>query len=242
MNFDRQAEHHKLQKKIITGKAFDLVIYRNTASDPKQLHVYIGGDGRPWLQNRYKSIDPTTRRMTTLALMVLDKNPAIYLGRPCYHSNGIGRGCSDKWWTSHRYSKTAVNDMRDVLDQYLTGHNVEYLTLIGFSGGGTIAMLLAPLLKQTATVITISGNLDTDAWARMHNYTPLFGSSNPARQAKSHKKIRKTHLIGLQDKNIPVDAIIEHFAKQQNTEIVLYPEFTHHCCWREMWPDYLAEM
>ena len=241
-DFDLQANHHQLQKHIVAGRYFDLAIYENAAPDTKQLHVYIGGDGKPWLNERYISIDPTTRRATTLALMALDTSAAIYLGRPCYHSKGKGRGCSDKWWTSHRYSQTVVNDMHYVLDQYLSAHNIQSLTLIGFSGGGSIAMLLAPLLKQTATVITISGNLDTDAWVRMHNYTPLSGSLNPARQAKLHKTIRKIHLIGMQDKNIPVHAIIDQFSQRANTQIIPYPSYTHHCCWRDVWPELLEEI
>lgn len=241
-DFDFQATSHQLRKHVSAGKYFDLSVYENNNSGSGHLHVYIGGDGKPWLKNRYKSIDPTTRRMTTLALMAQDKSPAIYLGRPCYHSKGIGRGCSNKWWTSHRYSKKVVQDMYHVLDNYIAEHDIQTLTLIGFSGGGAIVMLLAPLVKQTAMVITINGNLDTDAWLRMHHYTPLSGSLNPALQTGLSKDIRQIHLIGLQDRNIPVDVIINQFAKQINTEIISYPEFTHHCCWQDIWATFLQEM
>ena len=241
-NFDVYATSHQLHKHFSAGKFFDLAVYENSNSDRNHLHVYIGGDGKPWLKNRFKSIDPTSRRMTTLALMALDKRSAIYLGRPCYHNMAASRGCSDKWWTSHRYSKKIVDDMSYVLDKYIVEHNTQSITLFGFSGGGTIAMLLAPLIKQTVSVVTINGNLDTDEWVKLHNYTPLFGSLNPALQTKLSKNIRQIHLVGLQDRNIPVDVIINQFAGQKNTEIISYPEFTHHCCWQDIWPEFLQKM
>lgn len=242
VEFEYKAATYPLDKSVLAGKNFDYVVFKNQKADTKQLHVYIGGDGQPWLNNRYRSKDPTTRRMTTLGLMSLDEGPAIYMGRPCYHVAGVGRGCSDQWWTSHRYSKIVVNDMHYVLSNYIADHGVQSLTIIGFSGGGALAMLLAPLIKETATLITISGNLDTDAWGRRHNFTPLFNSLNPAHQPEIRNNIRKIHLVGMQDKNIPVDVIISRFENQQNTEIIRYPSFTHHCCWQAIWLDILNQI
>ncbi len=242
VEFERQAGAYQLQKSILRGSVFDLVVFEKQRVDGEALHVYIGGDGQPWLNNIYKSKDPTSRRMTALALMQLDHNPAIYLGRPCYHTQGVGRNCEDKWWTSHRYSIQIVDDMRDVLNQYIAERGIHSVTLIGFSGGGTLAMLLAPLIKEIVKVVTVSGNLDTEAWLALHRYTPLLGSINPARQMQSVAGIDKLHLLGMQDHNLPIKTLIDRFEPQPNTQIIRYPEFNHQCCWQSVWPALLDQI
>ena len=239
IEFERQAVAYQLHKSVLKSRVFDLVVFENQRFDGEALHVYIGGDGQPWLNNIYKSKDPTSRRMTALGLMQLDQSPAIYLGRPCYHTQGASRNCEDKWWTSHRYSKKVVDAMRYALNQYISERGIQAVTLIGFSGGGTLAMLLAPLIKETVKVVTISGNLDTEAWLALHHYTPLLESLNPARQMQSVAGVDKLHLLGMQDHNLPVEALIKRFEPEPNTQIIRYREFDHHCCWQSVWPALL---
>lgn len=241
-NFERAVDDLQLTKKTVSTKQFDLRVYENRFKQGRSLHVYIGGDGKPWLNHRYKSKDPTPRRLTALSLMQLDTRRAIYLGRPCYHHNGIGRNCSDKWWTSHRYAQAVVDSLSEAVKQYIIEHDIQTLTLIGHSGGGTLAMLLAPSIAQTTRVVTISGNLDTDAWTTLHLYTPLTGSLNPARMPELSSDIKKVHLLGGQDKNIPVEVISHQYHKRKNTKIIHFPDYTHHCCWQDRWLGILNEV
>ena len=70
--------------------------------------------------------------------------------------------------------------MAAALSDILQRRPYQGLVLIGYSGGGVLAMLLAEQFPATQAVVTVAGNLDTDAWAIEHGYSPLRGSLNPA--------------------------------------------------------------
>jgi pimeloyl-ACP methyl ester carboxylesterase len=54
------------------------------------------------------------------------------------------------------------------------------LTLVGYSGGGTIAVLLAARRSDVAEVITVAANLDVGYWTQRDGLSPLTGSLDPA--------------------------------------------------------------
>ena len=58
----------------------------------------------------------------------------------------------------------------------------ERVLLFGHSGGGVLAVLLAPRVPETAGLVTVAANLDIDRWADLHGYPRLHQSLNPARQ------------------------------------------------------------
>ncbi len=229
-----------LTKANVKSELFDIVIYKKAKRQSTTLHVYIGGDGSPWIRKRYKAKDPTSISPVILDLIEVDSNNAIILGRPCYHQYGKGRNCDAKWWTSHRYSIEIVDSMVYALKQYLADKNIHNVVLIGFSGGGTLAMLMAEKIKQATQVITINGNLDIDNWTRQNGYTPLFGSLNPVEREPLPEKIKQLHLIGGKDKNIAKTAIIKHYQGLRNVEVKVYPNHTHQCCWSDIWPNTLT--
>lgn len=211
-----------------------------TAEHYAELHVYLDGDGTPWTMHRWISDDPTPRNPLILELMALDKKPSILLGRPCYYGLSKSKHCHSQLWTSHRYSETVVTGMAHALRSWLTGRRVDKLTLIGFSGGGALAMLLAPRFEQTAMIVTIAANLDVAAWSRHHGYQPLTDSLNPVDAPPLPETIEQIHLAGLDDRNVP-PAIIESFSQREtNARYLPFAEQTHACCWADIWPGILT--
>ena len=69
---DHIAAQNELEKQIITGTIFRHVVYRKK-DDPsgKRLHIYVGSDGRPWIDGRTPAADPTPINPLALRLMVL---------------------------------------------------------------------------------------------------------------------------------------------------------------------------
>jgi pimeloyl-ACP methyl ester carboxylesterase len=114
------------------------------------------------------------------------------------------------------------------------------LVLIGYSGGGTLAMLLAPRLSNTVRVVTLAANLDVSAWAAYHTFTPLSGSLDPAREAPLGAHISQLHLTGARDRQIPPWLAAPVVARQPYAELVVLPGFDHRCCWEAQWPALLA--
>ncbi|MDH5327523.1 MAG: hypothetical protein OEZ68_16605 [Gammaproteobacteria bacterium] len=236
-----------LDRHTIQTKDFLQVIYSNkhTSLNSRHLHVYLEGDGSPWLDRFTVAADPTPRNPVALKLMALDTQPAIYLSRPCYgierkhQQPNVNSNCQPLLWTHQRYSATVVGGMVAALRIYLNKNPYTHLSFIGYSGGGVLAMLLAPRFEQTHTVVTIAANLDTQKWTRLHEFSELSGSINPAGQEPLRPSIRQVHFIGGQDTNVPQAIVTEFLQQQSNSKTVVLPHFDHVCCWEQQWPELL---
>ena len=112
----------------------------------------------------------------------------------------------------------------------------------GFRGGGTLAMLLAEHLPQIHGIVTIAGNLAVGAWTQYHRYTPLMGSLDPALRLPLNPGIFQLHMVGAKDRNIPAELTRPVIGRQQNAEFLVYDDFTHSCCWEEVWPSVLRKI
>lgn len=240
-NIDRQARKLGFSRLILQGRGFSHVSYVNAASRPGSLlHVYLEGDGSPWIREKWISSDPTPRHPVMLELMGLDREPSIYLGRPCYYGLAAQASCQPALWTHGRYSPEVIDSMAVALREFLAAHQHEGLVLLGHSGGGAIAMLLAEQFPQTRAVVTLSGNLDVDAWAKHHGYTPLHTSLNPARRPPLNPGIVQLHFAGGRDTTVPPSLISGVLARRPSAELYLIESYDHACCWLQLWPCVLG--
>ena len=238
-----EARGYGFTRKVIQGKNFFHVVFTNAPSQQsKTLHVYLEGDGRPWIHEQFVASDPTPRQPLMLRLMALDPVPSIYLGRPCYLGLASRPPCSPQFWTYGRYSQRVVDSMAAVLKQFMKQATFQSLKLIGHSGGGTLAMLLAEQLPKTRAVVTIAGNLDPDAWTLFHGYSPLRTSLNPTHRAPLNPAIYQLHLAGGRDQTIPLGMFQTAVAHQKQAEVRIISGFSHDCCWRKIWPSILTLM
>lgn len=197
------------------------------------IHIYLDGDGTPWKNKRWLSKDPTSRTPLILQLMQLDKSPALLLGRPCYHGLNITPKCDAKYWTSHRYSTAVVQSMRLALLQWLAQREYDQVILIGYSGGGVLAMLLADQIPKLKYVVTLAANLNVSEWSLYHGYPPLYDSLNPA-DLELNTQIQQLHIAGTEDKIVPAYIIEKFAAKQENATYLLLSKQDHRCCWLQV--------
>ena len=221
---------------------FDLLVAENKVSLTNTLHVYIEGDGTPWINRYFIAKDPGPYGRLALDLMRQDLSSSFYLGRPCYYSwrLPIQEDCSPLLWTDARYSETVVDNMVFVLEKYVATHAFQKVILIGHSGGGTLAYLISQRIEQASAVIIISGNLNTDNWTRHHTYTPLRRSINPAKLL-SIKNIPVVYLTGDKDKVVPLETNQEFLQKIQ-ARIITRPNYDHVCCWRNEWQTLIQDL
>jgi len=242
-NFYKTAKQLKLEKIIIKGKTFPMIYYtKGIKQNTENLHIYLGGDGTPWLDIMTYSVDPTPSNPMILKLMDMDNSTSLFLGRPCYQGLSKTPPCDYYYWTAGRYSPAVLANMREAIMKLINKYQVKNLTLIGFSGGGALATLLANDIPQSNTVVTIAGLLDTDAWTDLHFYSPLSGSLNPAKQAPLAKHIQQIHLLGDNDKNIPPEIVSVYLNKQSNAEVLHFKQADHNCCWKKHWPMVLKKI
>ncbi len=242
LRMDERAADLGFRKLIVRGDGFCHVAYikRGRATPHSTLHVYLEGDGTPWVRRRVAASDPTPRTPLMLELMSLDPSPTLYLGRPCYHGLNKVKGCTPDMWTNRRYSEAVVASMSAALDRLSVGYQA--LDLLGYSGGGTLAMLIAARQPKTKAVITIAANLDTERWAALHKQQPLTGSLNPATRPPLLPSVRQMHFAGALDDNVPPFLVRDAIAKQSGTTYKVFPEQDHSCCWRDVWGEILGEI
>jgi hypothetical protein len=237
---DEHAADLGLRKVIVQGDSYSHVAYikDGRATPNSALHVYLEGDGTPWVRRRVAAADPTPRTPLMIELMQLDPAPSLYLGRPCYHGLNKAKACTPDMWTDRRYSEAVVASMSAALDR-LSG-DYQALVLLGYSGGGTLAMLLAERQSRTETVITVAANLDTVRWSVLHKQQPLTGSLNPATRPPLPRRIRQMHFAGAQDDNVPPVLVRDVIAQQQGAVFRVFPNQDHSCCWRDVWKEILG--
>jgi len=206
------------------------------------LNVYLEGDGLPWVLRYFVVSDPTPRSPMMLHLMERDENAAVYIGRPCYNGFARSEGCTSVLWTAGRYSTAVVNSMVEVLRGEMSKQGATRVNLFGHSGGGALAMLMAEQLSETRSVVTLAGNLDTDAWTSLHGYSPLFTSLNPSKRAPLDRRVTQVHLMGGRDRNIPPTLARQWITSQPNSYGVIFEDFDHSCCWNSQWRSIVRQV
>jgi hypothetical protein len=224
----------------MAGQGFQHRVFRNDVAGSSVLHVYIEGDGTPY-QNRFVvAPDPTPRNPLMLHLMSLDPSRSVYIGRPCYFDTVHDAGCVADHWTSSRFSEQVVASMAQVIESELARSGASCVALFAHSGGAALAVLLAPRLTCVSRLVTIAGNLDSDAWTNFHGYSPLSRSLNPQKSNLEGKGISILHLAGSDDRIVP-PALITTAATAIGGQVRLFAGFSHQCCWEAIWPEILAE-
>jgi hypothetical protein len=233
------AAARNLRPEVVPGAGFrHLALSRQGVSGPT-LHVYLDGDGTPWLGG-YPVSDPTPRDPLVLDLLALDPAPAVYLGRPCYHGLGDEPACTPGLWTSERYSEAVVSSMAAAARRILAARGAGRVVWLGHSGGGALAVLLAARVPETVGVITVAANLDIDAWADQQRVSRLVGSLNPGRQPALPSGVYQRHYVGARDRTVP--AAVTRQGAAAATDLVVVPDYDHRCCWTLLWPAVLAEL
>ena len=208
------------------------------------IHIYIEGDGnvldKPLFSSLRPSKNPTSRSRTTSKLMRLDKSPSIYLSRPCHDITPLPSECNSEWWTTSRYSKKVIDLMSLSIDHIKKKLRVQSVTLIGHSGGGVIATILAGTRSDVDGLITIASNIDHTLWTNSLGYSPLKDSLNAVDFLPLHKDIPQIHLVGELDTIVPAQITIQALSRDTRAKTITFPKFNHTCCWKTVWSDVLT--
>lgn len=239
---DRQASNLGFQRQLLEGQPFRHVAYVKGQPCARGLwHIYLEGDGQAWLSARRVATDPTPRHSFLFELMASDPAASLYLGRPCYHGRVHDPGCHPLLWTQQRYSDTVVTSLVAALKKRLPAKPCQ-LVLIGYSGGGALAMLMAARLPQVAGVVTLAGNLDVAAWTQRHGYTPLSGSLDPAKRLPLPRSIFQVHVSGAEDREIPTPITRAALLRYPDADFLIVKDLNHKGNWLKIWPEVLEKI
>lgn len=238
---DRLASDAGWHSVPLDTKAFAMTAYvPDKLEQAETLNVYIEGDGLAWLSRTQPSADPTPLNPVGLQLALQHAvGGAVYLARPCqYTQSDAPRNCDARYWTTHRFSPEVIDAVNDSIALLSARYRAKKLVLIGYSGGGAVALLVAARRTDVARVITVAGNLDHAAWTALHRVSPLSGSLNPADETQALSLIPQIHFVGGRDRNVPADIAASYTSKLESSrrpQIIVLPDFDHTCCWAEEW-------
>ncbi|CAO3431344.1 alpha/beta hydrolase [Azospirillum endophyticum] len=237
---DAAARSAGLSPRHFPAAPFTLAGWLRTG-DSGPLVVYIEGDGHAWSTVTRPSPDPTPHNPVALALALKDPAPRLlYLGRPCqYGGVATDAACTTRIWTSHRFAPEVIEALGRALDGAERASGAERLVLVGYSGGGVAAALLAARRTDVAALVTVAAPLDLAAWTAAKGLTPLAGSLDPAREAGLLVGLPQWHIAGGRDRVVPPD-VISGFAARAGAPVRLVPGMEHDGDWPALWPELRA--
>jgi dienelactone hydrolase len=242
---DRIAAGAGLTRADTPGGPFTLATWSRITDPAAPLTVYIEGDGLAWLTRREVSPDPTPTDPIALRLAALD--PAanvLYVAHPCQYQPPAGAvACAPAYWTSRIYGPEAVASVNAVIDAFAARTSGQ-VRLVGYSGGGALAVLAAAGRADVTDLRTIAGNIATARFVALHGVSPYAGSLDPADAAPRLKALPQIHFVGGRDGVAPA-VIAEAYAQRMGPSpcltIVTLPQATHERGWTDAWPHWLAE-
>lgn len=243
---DALASVQKWQKLSVPTDKFVFTAYApSTLADNEALTIYIEGDGFAWITSSQPSDDPTPRDPIGLRLAMRHAPGAsIYLARLCQYVEGMDtRGCTKSYWTARRFAPEVIEATDQAIDALKARYSAHRLVLVGYSGGGAVATLVAARRKDVTQLMTVAGNLDHATWTRLNRIRPLDGSLNPADAWRELQHVPQVHFAGARDNNVGAavaTSYADRFPANERPRIQVVPEADHSCCWVELWPTLLG--
>lgn len=237
------AREQSLVVHTLHAPPFSLVALSPQSSSGPVLRIYIEGDGMAWVTRSKLSADPTPVHPLALVLMKVDgMADKAYLARPCQYVQT--EVCAKEYWSERRFSPEVIKSMNDAMDQLKSTGKYQSLELVGYSGGGTMALLLAAHRDDIHSIRTIAGNLDHKWLNEYHHLTPLAGSLNPPDFTDHLASIPQQHFFGEDDRIVPVGVYQSYRSAFQDARclgMTVVSGADHGTGWRENWQHCLEE-
>ena len=243
-NADILAARGGFEGELVTTPDFTIRTFHRQLIEDENLIIYLEGDGRSF--TRYGGItnDPTPRYPVALELAVSDRrNNVIYIARPCQYviRYALDQNCQYRYWVDERFSAVVVEAINSVIDQFVARTRGRRIHLVGFAGGGAVALLIASRRLDVASILTVSGNLDHVAINSFHSVPQLVGSLNPIDDLDLLRDIPQIHFVGKDDQIVP-PFIARGYERRIASDCVAVHEEAgagHVTGWSQRWPSLL---
>lgn len=228
----------------VQADAFRLAAFVRKSSDHgDSLSIYIEGDGAAWATPYHPPRDPTPRTPISLELAAADASATvIYLGRPCQYLDPRAlQDCDSAYWTERRFAPEVVAAYDAAINRQKSALAARRLRLVGYSGGGVLATLLAARRDDVELLITVAAPLAVAQWVAAHAASPLTGSLDPADLDQNVRLPRSVHFAGGKDRVVP-ESVVQGFVRRKGGQIETIPDFDHECCWVRDWSTLLRRV
>jgi len=239
------AQHSRLSRDDIQTNPFLIATWSRITAPVHSLRVYIEGDGFAWKSRTQPSDDPTPRKPIGLTLAATDKNQnVLYIARPCqFIGPPLPAHCDKRVWTSHRFSPSVIDAMNDALTQFVKQYPGVKLELIGYSGGGNIAAILAERRTDVRSLRTVAGNLDVAYVNAIHHVSAMPDAVSAIDRASALRTMPQLHFSGDADKTVTPE-VAQRFQRAVGgtcSQVDIVSNMTHGSDWAAIWPQLLAK-
>lgn len=240
----RLAAEGGMSPRLLKTGMFDLMSFERANPGGDQAVIYIEGDGYGWVNRSTLSNDPTPATHTLLELALQDSHPAVsYLARPCQYVGGLaGRNCTNNLWDEARFSPDVLKSMGEAIDQIKARSGASSVSLVGHSGGGVVALLLAARRNDVKWVITVAAPIDTDYFTSLHHVSSFDHAANPTTYAAKLADIPQGHYVGDGDEAVPASigrAYLSTLPHRRCARLTVVPGADHIDGWTRAWPGIL---
>ena len=203
-------------EKTIETKYLSFAVWEKDIQPNAPLRIYIEGDG-----------NPTPRNPIAMELAERDSHPnIIYVSKPCQYT--FCQECKNPaLWQEERFNEEIVNEMKSLINYLAKKYSATELELIGYDGGGTMAMLIASKTPVTR-VITVGGILDTKTYAAEQNLT--LNGLNPFDFRQRLTAVPQVHYVGANDKKVPraqAERFVGRMRNPVSAVVKIVPKATH---------------
>jgi hypothetical protein len=239
-----QISQERFEPVVYHTQPFDILAWEQPNLHPiTKLRIYIEGDGLAWVNRYQPSSNPTPTDPIALRLAVADStSKVLYLARPCQYVPLTDPPCNTLIWTEHRFHPDVLNSYQQVLDQMKQKWQIRSFELVGFSGGGVIAALLAAHRSDVDLLITVAAPLSLNVWVSYHQISPLTGSLDPVNFVTALKKIPQCHFVGKKDRVVPQQIVEDYQAQLDSKQSRIFLEETsHERGWVDHWTQLLGK-
>ncbi|MCE9966984.1 alpha/beta fold hydrolase [Lelliottia amnigena] len=239
------AQHSMLSRDDIQTNPFLIATWSRITAPVHSLRVYIEGDGFAWKSRTQPSDDPTPRKPIGLTLAATDKNQnVLYIARPCqFIGPPLPAHCDKRVWTSDRFSPSVIDAMNDALTQFVKQYPGVKLELIGYSGGGNIAAILAERRTDVRSLRTVAGNLDVAYVNAIHHVSAMPDAVSAIDRASALRTMPQLHFSGDADKTVTPE-VAQRFQRAVGgtcSQVDIVSNMTHGSDWAAIWPQLLAK-
>jgi len=243
LSFYKIAKSAKFEKTYLKTKYFTLAACYRFDKPGEPVNIYIEGDGNAWISRARLSNNPTPREPLVLKLASIDTNANVaYLARPGQYLEQEKLNIDSCYWSDKRFSEEVIASMDEAVSELAKLAKTDKINLIGYSGGGAIAVLIAARRTDIVSLRTVSGNLDIEEVSRLNNVSRLTGSLNPIDFAQKIKDLPQRHFVGSKDTIVPL-SIAESFVKRMGDKdyfrVTIVEGATHSSGWTARWKELL---
>ena len=241
---DTLATRAGLISENLQTKNFTIRSWSRITPPAHSLRVYIEGDGFAWKSRTLPSDNPTPRNPLGLAMAASDIHVnVLYLARPCQFVTPLPSHCSVNWWTNDRFSPDVIEAMNDALDQIVKRFPGVTLEMVGYSGGGNIAALLAERRGDVRSLRTVAGNLDVAYVNAQHHVTAMPAAISAIDKASALRTLAQIHYTGEKDNTVS-PAVARRFQQAVGgkcAQVDVVSGMSHGSDWAAIWPQLLAQ-